>query len=114
MSQVFNFKDKSIGVGDIVKVNQKITESGKTRKQVFAGMVIAIKGDIDNKSFTVRRIGEQNIGIEKIFPVNSPTITEIEISKSGFKGTKSAKLYFTREKSKKDIDKIFSRSKKRK
>ena len=113
MSIAFKFKDKTIGVGDKVKVIQNISESGKERKQIFIGTIIKIKGDGDNKTFTVRRIGSNLIGIEKIFPVNSPNINEITISKSGLKGIRKSKLYYIRNKSKKEIDKIYSRSKRR-
>ncbi|HLE48673.1 MAG TPA: 50S ribosomal protein L19 [Patescibacteria group bacterium] len=114
MSNTFTFKDTIIGVGDKVKVYQRIMESGKSRKQVFAGMVLTIKGDEKNRTFSVRRVGEQNIGIEKIFSTKSPTLTDIEVTKQGVKGTKSAKLYYTRKKSKREIDKIYSRQKLRK
>jgi len=67
----------------------------------------------ERKMFTVRRIGEAAIGIERIFPLSLPTIEKIEIVKKGTRGVKRAKLYYTREKSTKEIDKIYSRSNKR-
>src|SRR3989339_294669 len=106
-------KEIEFGIGDRIKVFQKIKEGEKTRVAFFDGMVLAIKGETGRKMFTVRRIGEAAIGIEKIFPVDLPTIEKIEIVKKGTRGVKRAKLYYTREKSTKEIDKIYSRSNKR-
>jgi len=61
----------------------------------------------------VRRIGSQNVGMEMIFPLNAPTIEKVEISKAGVKGVRQAKLYFIREKSRREIDKIYSRTHKK-
>lgn len=99
------------GVGDTIRVTQKITEGSKTRLQVFEGMVIGIKGRDINKTFTLRRIGVQQIGIEKIFPLYSPLIEKIEVTREGTKGVRRAKLYYTRKKPKREIDKIYSRIK---
>lgn len=101
------------GVGDKIKVHQKIKEGEKTRVAAFEGMVIKIRGEGDRKMFTVRRIGEATIGIERIFPVDLPSIEKIEVTKKGTRGVKRAKLYYTRTKSTKEIDKIYSRAKKR-
>lgn len=101
--------DSQFGVGDVVRVHQKIQESGKSRIQVFEGMVIGIKGRNENKSFTVRRIGVQKIGIEQIFPLSAPTLEKIEVKRKGVQGVRHAKLYFTRNQSKHEIEKIYSR-----
>lgn len=98
------------GVGDRIKVYQRIKEGEKTRVAFFEGMVLGIKGEGDRKTFTVRRVGEAGIGIERIFPISLPTIEKIEVIKKGTRGVKQAKLYYTREKSTKEIDKIYSRS----
>jgi large subunit ribosomal protein L19 len=113
MALSIKHKDKEFGVGDIVRVVQKVKDGDKTRKQVFEGMVIGIKGREENKSFTIRRIGAQQVGIERIFPINTPTIDEVEVVKEGKRGVRKAKLYFTREKSKKAIDEIYQRADKR-
>lgn len=105
--------DTAFGVGDTVKVVQKVTEGDKTRRQVFEGMVIGIKGKGESKTFTVRRIGAQQIGIEKIFPLNTPTVEKIEVVRKGSPGARRAKLYYTRDKSKKEIDEIYSRASRR-
>lgn len=106
-------KEIEFGVGDRVKVFQRIKEGEKTRVAFFEGMVIAIKNRADRKTFTVRRVGEASIGIERIFPIELPTIEKIEVIKKGTRGVKRSKLYYVREKSTREIDKIFSRSNKR-
>lgn len=106
-------KDVEFGIGDRIKVSQRIKEGEKFRVAVFEGMVIKIRGVGGRKMFTVRRIGEAAIGIERIFPVDLPTIEKIEVTKKGTMGVNRAKLYYTREKSTKEIDKIYSRAKRR-
>lgn len=106
-------KEIVFGVGDTVRVIQKIEEEGKERKQAFEGMVIGIKGRGENKSFTVRRIGSQQVGIERIFPLETPSVESIEVVRRGTRGVKRAKLYFTRGKSKREVEKIYSKNTKR-
>lgn len=101
---------EKFGVGDLVRVNQIVKEGEKKRKQVFEGIVIKIKGEPENKTFTVRRIGAQKIGIEKIFPLNSPVVDSIEVVKKGMRGVKRANLKYIRGKSKREIEKIYSRA----
>lgn len=108
-----SIKDIAFGVGDRVKVTQKIQEEGKSRLAAFDGMVISIKGSGAGRTFTVRRIGEAQVGIEKIFPVSLPTIEKVEVLKKGTAGVKKAKLYYVRNKSKREIDKIYSRASRR-
>jgi len=103
-------KEIEFGIGDRVRVFQRIKEGEKTRVAFFDGMVLAIKGNTGRKMFTVRRIGEASIGIERIFPLDLPTIEKIEVVKKGTMGVKRAKLYYTRTKSTKEIDKIYSRT----
>ena len=103
-------KEAPFGVGDKVRVTQKIEEGGKERSVVFEGMVISIHGSGEGKSATVRRIGEQNIGIERIFPLSSPTLEKIEVVKKGTSGVRHAKLYYTRGKSAKEIEEIYTRA----
>jgi large subunit ribosomal protein L19 len=104
-------KDQDFGVGDKIKVWQKIKEQDKERLQAFEGMVIKIRGEEINKSFTVRKIGAANIGIERTFPLQSPVIQKIEVVRKGQRGVRRAKLYYIRDKSKREIEKIFSRAK---
>lgn len=113
MSLRIKHNEVEFGVGDRIKVFQKIKEGEKTRVAFFEGMVLSISGTGDRKMFTVRRIGEAAIGIERIFPISLPTIEKIEVIKKGTRGVKQARLYYTRDKSTKEIDKIYSRNNRR-
>lgn len=88
--------DKTFSVGDKLVVFQKIQEGNKTRAQPFEGTVIAIKGGGENQTFTVRKMAGGGIGVERIWPVNSPWIEKITILKKG--KVRRAKLYFLRQK----------------
>lgn len=85
---------KKITIGDIVSIYQKIMEKDHERDLVFEGRVIAIKGSELSRTFTVRKIGAMNIGVERIFPANLPSINKIEIKKSI--PARRAKLYYLR------------------
>ena len=110
MAIFVKFNKTKFGVGDKISVHQKIKEGEKSRIQAFEGIVIAIKNRGENKTITVRRIGEQKVGIERIFPLSSPTITDIKVIREGTAGVRRSKLYFIRDKSRKEIDKIYSRA----
>lgn len=113
MALKIKHKEIEFGVGDRVKVFQRIKEGEKTRVGFFDGMVLKISGMGERKMFTVRRIGEAGIGIERIFPISLPSIEKIEVLKKGTRGVKRSKLYYIRTKSPKEIDKIYSRNLKR-
>ena len=86
--------------GWLVKVHQKIKEGEKERVAPFEGIVIARKhGNEAGGTFTIRKI-ISGVGVEKIFPVHSPTIEKIEILKKA--KVRRAKLYYLREKSRKE------------
>lgn len=94
---------KALGIrpGDTVRVHQKIEEKGKTRLQVFEGVVLARKhGDEPGATFTVRKVAS-GVGVEKIFPLYSPLIDKIEIIKRS--KVRRAKLYFIRDKVAREI-----------
>lgn len=98
MSPVNVEERKALGVrpGDTVRVHLKIEERGKTRIQVFEGLVIARKhGNEPGATFTVRTT-MSGVGVEKIFPLYSPVIDKIEIIKRS--KVRRAKLYFIRDK----------------
>lgn len=103
-------KEIEFGVGDKIKVFQRIREGQKDRVQSFEGIVISVRGESENKSFTVRKIGAGAVGIERIFPVASPTIEKIEVARRGTKGVRHAKLYYIRGLAKREIEKIYSRA----
>ena len=69
-------------VGDTVKVYTKIVEGDKERIQVFRGTVIARRGSGTSETFTVRRI-VANEGVERIFPIHSPSLVNVEVVRSG-------------------------------
>jgi large subunit ribosomal protein L19 len=106
-------KETKFGAGDRVRVTQQISFGEKKQTQVFEGMVISIKGRGRGKSFLVRKIGVQQIGIEKIFPINAPTVISVEVVRSGHEGVRQSKLYYTRNKSKREIEQIYSRANKK-
>ncbi|MEN9649126.1 MAG: hypothetical protein RL094_93 [Candidatus Parcubacteria bacterium] len=95
-----NFDMKS---GDTVRVHLKIQEKGKTRLQVFEGLVLARKhGNEAGATFTVRKVSN-GYGVERIFPLYSPSIDKIEITKRA--QVRRAKLYYIRDKAAKEISK---------
>lgn len=95
MALHFTHNDTIFSVGDTIRVHQKITEDEKTRIQVFEGLVIAVSGRQDNTSFVIRKIGANNIGVEKIIPVKAPFIEKIELKSAG--KVRRAKLYYLRD-----------------
>uniref|UniRef100_A0A7C4TJS6 50S ribosomal protein L19 n=1 Tax=candidate division WOR-3 bacterium TaxID=2052148 RepID=A0A7C4TJS6_UNCW3 len=86
--------------GDLVKVYVKITEGDKTRLTPFQGVVLQIKGSGAGKTFTVRKVSA-GIGVERIFPLNSPSIAKIEVKRRG--KVRRAKLTYLRTKRAKKI-----------
>lgn len=101
MANQAKFDNQVFKVGDQVKVFLKILEEKKERETVFEGIVIKIKGKEGEKTFTVRRIGAAQVGIERIFLLNSPWIKKITVVKKG--RARRAKLYYLREKSPKEV-----------
>lgn len=81
--------------GDTVKVHVKVAEGGRERIQVFQGVVLRKRGGGLRESFTVRKISFNGIGVERTFPLHSPTVATIEIVQHGL--VKRAKLYYLRE-----------------
>lgn len=79
--------------GDSLKVHVRIVEGTRERIQLFEGVVIARKGKGISESFTVRKIS-YGVGVERTFPVNSPKIEKIEVTKRG--KVRRAKLYYLR------------------
>ena len=79
--------------GDTITVAYKIIEGAKERIQLYRGVVIKISGHGDKKRFTVRKMSE-NVGVERIFPIESPFIESITVNKIG--KVRRAKLYYLR------------------
>ena len=84
----------SFKAGDTVTVAYKIVEGNKERIQLYRGVVIKIKGHGDKKRFTVRKMSG-TVGVEGIFPMDSPSIDRIEVNKIG--KVRRAKLYYLRK-----------------
>ena len=83
-----------VNVGDTVKVHVKVKEGSRERIQVFEGTVIAKKHGGIEETITVRRLS-YGVGVEKVFPVYSPSIEKIETVRTGF--VRRAKLYYLRD-----------------
>lgn len=90
--------------GDTIRVYQKIQEGEKTRLQVFEGVVLSIRGRDENKSFTVRKIAVGGIGVERIWPVNSPLIEKVLVVRKG--QVHRAKLYYLRKRTGREAVKV--------
>ena len=104
MSLFGTLKTIDFKVGDTVAVHQKIKEGDKTRIQIFEGMVISIKNSGVGRNFTVRKISDGAIGVERVWALNSPSIEKIEVKKSP--EVKRAKLYYVREKKGKEAKEV--------
>lgn len=79
--------------GDHIRVHVRVIEGDKERIQPFEGDVISIRGGGINKTFTVRKISS-GVGVERIFPFNSPKIAKVEVLKIG--DVRRAKLFYLR------------------
>ena len=80
--------------GDTVKVHVRVVEAGRERIQVFQGVVIRRQGGGLRETFTVRKISF-GVGVERTFPVHSPSISKLEVITKGH--VRRAKLYYLRE-----------------
>ncbi|MEM6793304.1 MAG: 50S ribosomal protein L19 [Acidobacteriota bacterium] len=80
--------------GDTLKVHVRVVEGKKERIQIFQGVVIARKGGGTRESFTIRKMSG-GIGVERVFPLHSPTLDRIEVVRRG--KVRRAKLYYLRE-----------------
>jgi large subunit ribosomal protein L19 len=98
-----SIKDFDMRVGDTVKVHLKIQEKGKTRIQIFEGMVLTRNhGSEKGATFTVRK-NSLGYGVERIFPLFSPLIDKVEVVRRA--KVRRAKLYYIRDKAAKEISK---------
>ncbi len=84
----------AFNVGDSVKVHTRVIEGDKERIQIFSGIVIARKGSGLNQAFTVRKISYGE-GVERVFPLNSPKVARIEITRPG--KVRRARLHYLRK-----------------
>jgi large subunit ribosomal protein L19 len=97
--RTIGMKDRAFpafGIGDMVVVSQSIKEAGKERLQAFQGNVIAIHKCGISTSFIVRKIADNAVAVERIFPYYSPLIKDIKVVSRG--DVRRAKLYYLRKK----------------
>ena len=97
-------------IGDTIAISVNVIEGDKERIQIFKGIVMGIKGGGISKTFRVRKISN-GVGVERIFPINSPRIAKIEVLKSG--SVRRAKLYYLRGLTGKAATKIKEKKKNR-
>lgn len=108
MANIFTYQDQSVHTGDQVKVHLSVIEGDKERIQIFEGIVISIKGSGTGKSFTVRKIASGSIGVERIIPVMSPALKQIEVKSQG--QVRRSKLYYLRNRVGKQATKVKTKS----
>jgi len=89
--------------GDTISVHVKVVEGDKERIQQFQGIVMGIRGSGISKTFRIRKISN-GVGVERIFPLHSPSIARVDILKEGH--VRRAKLYYLRKLSGKSATKI--------
>ena len=82
------------GPGDEVKVHVRVVEGGKERIQIFLGNIIRRQGSGVQETYTVRKVS-YGVGVERTFPVHTPTVAKIEVLKRG--DVRRAKLYYVRD-----------------
>lgn len=90
---MFKAQHPEFKAGDTITVHYKIKEGDKERIQSFTGVVIQIKNHPETRTFTVRKISH-GVGVERIFPLNSPYIEQIEVLKKG--KVRRARIYYIR------------------
>ena len=95
-SQYLRTDIPAFGPGDEVKVHVKVVEGNKERVQVFQGNVIARQGSGVQETYTVRKVS-YGVGVERTFPVHTPTVAKVELVKRG--DVRRAKLYYLRDRS---------------
>ncbi len=94
MAKYLNYNDTQFSIGDTIRVHVQIKEGDKSRIQIFEGILIAVDNREQNTMFTVRKLGADGVGIERIFPRHTPSIAMIDLKKSG--SVRRAKLHYLR------------------
>jgi large subunit ribosomal protein L19 len=94
MAKYLTYKNQSFSVGDTVKVHFNVKDEDKTRIQIFEGIIIGIANRLKGKAFTVRKIAAGGVGVEKITPLDSPVLANIELVTKG--DVRRAKLFYLR------------------
>lgn len=88
-------KDTDVHVGDTIRVKSNVIEGERVRVQSFEGVLISLRGRGENATFGVRRVGNRNIGVERIWPVNASSLVGIEVVRKT-KKVRRSKLFFLR------------------
>src|SRR5258708_268468 len=91
-----DYQGTTLHIGQMLRVRSNIIEGNKARIQSYEGMLIPLRGRGENRSIVVRRISPGGMGVERIWPLNSPSIVDITITREPTKVRRS-KLYFLRE-----------------
>jgi len=100
------FHDTQVRVGDTIKISYAITDKDKRKSQLFEGIVLAVKGRETNKMITVRKMTRSGLGVERIFPIISPFVENVEVVRST--DNTKANVTFIRTRSKREIkDKLY-------
>jgi len=94
-AQIGEKKAPQFRAGDTLRLGVEIKEGVKTRVQNFEGLVIALRGTGVSRTFTIRKIGANSIGVERIFPLYSDSLKSIEVLRRG--RVRRAKLHYLRE-----------------
>jgi len=94
-AQLENKNVPEFRAGDTVRVAVRIKEGSKTRVQNYEGLCIAIRGQGTGRTFMVRKMGANSVGVERIFPLYSESIESIEVLRKG--RIRRAKLFYLRE-----------------
>jgi large subunit ribosomal protein L19 len=94
-AQLENRNVPEFRAGDTVRVAVRIKEGSKTRVQNYEGLCIAIRGQGTGRTFIVRKMGANSVGVERIFPIYSDSIESIEVLRRG--RVRRAKLFYLRE-----------------
>lgn len=103
MAKYLHYKNKTFSVGDTVRVHFNVKDEDKTRIQMFEGILIAIANRLKGKTFTVRKISN-GVGVEKITPVESPVLANIDLVTAG--DVRRAKLFYLRSRTGKGATKV--------
>lgn len=104
MAKYFTYKERSFSVGDTVRVHFNVKDGEKTRIQLFEGIIIGVANRLAGKVFNVRKVAAGGIGVEKITPLNSPIISDIEMVTKG--DVRRAKLNYLRNRVGKSASKV--------
>lgn len=104
MAKFLEFNQKSFSVGDTLKVHFNVKDGEKTRIQIFEGILIGVANRGAGKVFTMRKIATGGIGVEKITPVDSPVVADIELVHRG--DVRRSKLYYLRSRVGKSASKV--------